>query len=218
MFPLALRRFHWDDVHARLESDESWRANYLPGSNNSFAWDMVLTDTDAWFMDNGLHRYRFQMKGAGVSPGPNRLHRVSLSDSSDQQRVEICGLPSGSITNPPLVDPHRRIVLAYDSANGCAQAFAIMGEARQTRLHPLWRKHGLGCASHMLLYPASGEVVINDWHHLGEDVVVLDLASGAEKGRVRVGGWTQGVVFPCPGWQRDFYWSTMSRIARIYVS
>jgi len=47
--------------------------------------------------------------------------------------------------------------------------------------------------------------------------VVLDIASGAEKGRVRVGGWSQGVVFPSPGFSRDLYWSSLSRLARIHV-
>jgi hypothetical protein len=84
-------------------------------------------------------------------------------------------------------------------------------------LRPLWRKRDFGCASHMLLYPESGEVVVNDYRDFGEEVVVLDIASGAEKGRVRVGGWSQGVVFPSPGFSRDVYWSSMSRLARIHV-
>lgn len=213
----SVMRYHWNDALARLELDEGWRPFYLETSGNSFGWDLVLAGEDGWFMDNGHHRYRFQMRRAGVRRGANRLHRVSLRDAADRQCVDISGLGAGSITNPPLVDPGRGLVLAYDSANDCAQAFAIERASGRTSLRPAWRKDGLGCASHMLLYPDSGEVVLNDWRRFGEDVVVLDLATGAEKGRVAVGGWTQGVVFPSPGWGRDLYWSTMSRLARIYV-
>jgi hypothetical protein len=69
----------------------------------------------------------------------------------------------------------------------------------------------------MILYPDSGELVINDYRRGGEEVVVLALENGAELGRARVGGITQGVVFPSAGWGRDFYWSSMGRLARVYV-
>lgn len=109
-------------------------------------------------------------------------------------------------------------MVAYDSANDCVQAFAIDGEPGRTELRPLWRKDRFDCTSHMLLYPRSGEVVLNDWRRWGEQVVVLVIATGREKGRVHVGGRSQGVVFPSPGWDRDFYWCTLSRVARIRVA
>ena len=213
----SVMRFFWNAAQSRLDLDPAWRYFYLSGSSHSFGWDLVLAAGHGWFMDNGKHRYRFQMRGAGVSPGANRLHRVSLSDAADHQSLEVSGLPHGSITNPPLVDAQRQVVLAYDSANDCVQAFAFATEDGLTALTPLWRKDGFGCASHMLLYPDSGEVVLNDWRRLGEEVVLLDVLTGQEKGRVRVGGWSQGVVFPSPGLSRDFYWCSMSRVARVFV-
>jgi hypothetical protein len=69
----------------------------------------VIDGHNAWFMDNGLHRYRINMLGAGVRQTPNRLLRVSLSDAQDHGAVEVSGLRGGSITNPPLVDVQRRI-------------------------------------------------------------------------------------------------------------
>jgi hypothetical protein len=82
----------------------------------------------------------------------------------------------------------------------------------------LWEKHHFGCASHMLLFQDSGELVLNDYRRWGEEVVVLDILTGIEKARVRSGGLTQGVVFPSVGWQRDLYWSSMGRLARIFVA
>lgn len=84
-------------------------------------------------------------------------------------------------------------------------------------LTPLWEKHAFGCASHMVSYPDSGELVVNDYRRNGEEVVLLNIESGAELARVRSGGLTQGVVFPSSGWNRDLYWSSMGRLARVFV-
>ena len=69
----------------------------------------------------------------------------------------------------------------------------------------------------MVLYPDTGELVINDHRRFGEEVVVLDIESGGELGRVRPGGLMQGVVFPSAGWGRDLYWSSMDRLTRLFV-
>ena len=127
-------------------------------------------------------------------------------------RLRIDG---GSITNPPLYDRARNIVVGYDSANCHLQAWRF---DRITRaLSSLWQKAPFGCASHMIHYSDTGELVINDYRKGGEEVVVLNIESGAELGRVRVGGLNQGVVFPSVGWSRDFFWSSMGRVARVFV-
>jgi hypothetical protein len=190
--------------------------DYVGRSSQTYGWDVVLDGHHAWFMDNGAHRYRHRMIGAGVSRTPNRLIRVSLTDAADHQALEVSGLPGGSITNPPLVDAQRGIVLGYDSANAVLQAWGFDPALRT--LSPLWRKAPFGCASHMILYPDTAEVVVNDYRRHGEEVVVLDISTGHEKGRVRTGGIMQGVVFPSPGWSRDLYWSSMGRLARVFVS
>jgi hypothetical protein len=155
------------------------------------------------------------MVKAGVSRTANRLIRVSLRDAADHQAVPVSGLAGGSITNPPLVDVQRRIVVGYDSANCVLQAWRF--DAYGGELQALWRKTGFGCASHMILYPDTGELVINDYQRHGEELVLLAIESGLELGRVRSGGLMQGVVFPSPGWGRDFYWSSMGRLARVFV-
>ncbi len=108
------------------------------------------------------------------------------------------------------------MVVGYDSANRVLRAWRFAAGTRELR--PLWRKDAFGCASHMIVYPDTGELVVNDYRHHGEEVVVLDIATGRELGRVRTGGPMQGVVFPSAGWNRDLYWSSMGRLARVYVS
>src|SRR6185369_7523859 len=144
----------------------------------------------AWFMDNGKHRYFTKMIGVGVNPTPNRLIRVSMRDAADHAILPICGMRGGSITNPPLYDQARQIVIGYDSANRHLQAWRF---DRTTRtLTPLWHQTAFGCASHMIHYPDTDELVINDYRKGGEEVVVLSIESGAELGRVRIGGFNQG--------------------------
>jgi hypothetical protein len=212
----SIFRYHWSDASAGLEFDATWRYDYIGNSTQTYGWDVVLDGQHAWFMDNGKHRYQFRMVGAGVNPSPNRLIRVSLSDAGDHNILEICGAKGGSITNPPVYDLQRGIVVAYDSANSHLRAWRFDPKTRA--LEPLWHKQGFGCASHMVLYPKTGDLVTNDYRHFCEEVVVLDIETGAERGRVRTGGIMQGVVFPSVGWARDVYWSSMGRLARVFVN
>lgn len=211
----SIFRYHWNESAQRLERDPDWRFDYIGTSQQTYGWDVVLDGQHAWFMDNGKHRYFTRMIGAGVNPTPNRFIRVSMSDASDHQILPVCGLSSGSITNPPLYDPQRHIAIGYDSANRHLQAWRFDADTRS--LTPLWQKTPCGCASHMIHYPDTGELVINDYRRNGEEVVVLDIESGREIARVRTGGLNQGVVFPSVGWSRDFYWSSMGRLARVFV-
>ena len=106
-------------------------------------------------------------------------------------------------------------MVAFDSANKVLRAWRI--GADQT-LELLWTKPDFGVASHMVLYPRTGELVVNDYRRWGEEVVLLDVETGSERARVRSGGITQGVVFPSVGWERDLYWCSMGRLARIFVA
>jgi hypothetical protein len=211
----SIFRYHWQDDIKGLVQDADWRFDYVGDTTQTYGWDVVLDAHNAWFMDNGKHRYFHKMIGAGVNPTPNRLIRVSLKDAGDHQTLPICGVNGGSITNPPLVDVQRQIVVGYDSANRHLQAWRF--NSTLNTLEPLWHRSPLGCASHMILYSDTGELVVNDYRNNAEEVVVLNIETGVEMARVRSGGFTQGVVFPSVGWGRDFYWSSMGRLARVFV-
>ena len=206
----TITRYHWDGT--ALRRDDSWACPYIGNSQRSHGWDAVIGDRHLWLMDNGQHRYRTSMVGRGVAQAPNRLIRVALADAEDWQGIDVSGLPGGSITNPPLWDEARQIVIAYDSANRVICGFRFEEEKRA--LVPLWRQDGLGSASHMLHFPESGLICTNDYQRR-EAIVLLDIASGATVARVETGGFMQGVVFPSPGWNQDFYWCSMDQVTRI---
>jgi hypothetical protein len=234
-------RYLWDGE--RLIRDEHWQLRYHGGPGHSYGWDPVIAGGHVWFMDNGAHEYASTMRGAGVESGPVRLIRVSCSDCSDTEMVEVSGTAHGTITNPPLYDPSRAIAVAYDSGNGVVQAYRFDG-----RLAPLWRAQ-LNHAAHMILFAGTGELVLHDHHgprlaqtgwgrRLGQavsglaqspsvrramarrardEVVVLDVQTGQERARCPVPSMFQSVLFPAPGFERDLYWCTLSTLARLEV-
>jgi len=216
----CVHRYHWEETQGCLVKDATWSYPYLKDAPQSHGWDMVLTAHDAWFMDNGAHNYLISMLRAGLNDAPNRLHRVSLSDSNSHQHWEVSGMQGGAITNPPLVDESRQIVVAFDSANRRLRAWRIIRPSTPDTPHALkalWHLKDFGAASHMLLFADTGELCVNDYKRFNEQVVILDIETGQEKARVSTGGLMQGVVFPSAGWQRDIYWSSMDRLTRIHI-
>jgi hypothetical protein len=129
--------------------------------------------------------------------------------------TEICGRPNGVVANPPLVDTARRIVVGFDSGNGVLAAFDIDANGA-TSLR--WRREQ-NHASHLLLFADSGELVTTDHDaaRMADDIVVLDIETGEERCRVASGRAVQSVLFPAPGWNRDFYYCSFAAIARVFA-
>jgi hypothetical protein len=201
----------------RLERDPEWSLRYrvLPDGEQSYGWDPVIAGGDVWFMDNGENVFGTSFRGGGVARGPLHLWRVSVADPADHDMLTPFDLPHGTIVNPPLVDSDRGLVVAYDSGNGRLAAFRFDGPGRFARR---W-EHAFGASSHFLLYRDTGEIVVNDFRDdAGEHVVVLDVATGAERGRVATGSPVQSVVFPAPGFDRDLYACSFATLAHVRVA
>jgi hypothetical protein len=198
----------------RLALDD-WRVRYLVAPDEqSYGWDPVISGGHAWFLDNGDNVFAQSFLGGGLKSGPIHLVRVSLADARDWELFTPFGAPHGTVANPPAFDPDRRIAVAYDSGNARLAAFRFDGPERFTRL---W-EHPFGAGNHFLLYPDTGEFVVNDFQpDTGEQVVVLDLVTGTERGRVAIDSPVQSVVFQAPGFGRDLYTCTFMTVARVAV-
>ncbi len=195
---------------------DNWRVRYVtaPPAEQSYGWDPVIAGGHAWFLDNGDNTFTQSFRGGGHASGPIHLVRVSLADAGDWELFTPFGASHGTVANPPAFDPGRRIAVAYDSGNARLAGFRFDGPGRFVRL---W-EHAFGAANHFLLYPDTGELVVNDFQpETGEQVVVLDLETGAEKGRVAIDSPVQSVVFQSPGFGRDFYTCTFMTVARVAV-
>ncbi|MCB1003244.1 MAG: hypothetical protein KDB35_03570 [Acidimicrobiales bacterium] len=202
----SLLRVAWDG--RRLALDEGFRARYRTMEGQTYGWDCVLTAGAAWFLDDGegADGYSGTLRGHGVSTAPLHLVRVDLT-TTEVALVEVCGRPGGLVANPPVVDEERGVAVAYDSGNGVLAGFDL------DTLEPRWR-HDQDHGGHLLLYEGSGELVTGDH----ADVVVRDVATGAERARADNGTGLQSVLFPCPGDGGTFYVCTFLGVSRLAVA
>lgn len=208
-------RLRWDA--AALTLDDTWMPEYLRFDGQTFGWDVVLEAGSAWFLDNGEGTNAFgpSFMGKGTSPSPLHLIRIPLDGPPYPEYLEVCGRPGGIIANPPAVDAERRIAVGYDSGNGVITAWHF-GEPGQAE--PLWTRDQ-DQAGHMILFRRTGELMCYDYDHSrgSEQVVLLDIETGTEKGRVAIDSPLQCVVFPAAGPHRDLYATTFTTIAHITV-
>jgi hypothetical protein len=206
----TLRRLTWDPEAQALITHHELDRRYLVHDDQSFGWDPVLDAGAVWWLDNGDHVFQssLTMLGNGVAGGPVRLWRAGL-DGGPTASVEISGEPGGAVTNPPVVDPERGLVIGYDSANGALAAFSTDG------LSLAWRSH-VNTSQHLVLFPDTGELLVNDYDpRTGDALAVVDVTDGSLRTRVAVDSITQSVVFPMPGTRRDAYYVSLSTIARV---
>ncbi|MSY08707.1 MAG: hypothetical protein F2721_06070, partial [Actinobacteria bacterium] len=118
----SLIRVFWRNE--TLIVDTTFNARYRTLEGQTFGWDAVITDEDAWFLDNGEGTQLFMgsFRGVGISSAPLHLVRVNKK-TARVTLTEICGLPDGIIANPPVVDTQRQIVVGFDSGNGVISGF-----------------------------------------------------------------------------------------------
>ncbi|MEO8457272.1 MAG: hypothetical protein ABI559_05610 [Chloroflexota bacterium] len=209
-------RFEWNAERATLTEDEAWRTKYRTIEGQTFGWDAVIEDGFAWFLDNGEGTSAFgpSFTGKGASSAPLHLIRIPLH-GGEPQMVEVCGKPGGIIANPPAIDSKRHIAVGYDSGHGIMTAWRLDANEPQQ----IWQREQHQ-AGHMVVFPETGELMSYDFDDTGgkgEHVVVLDIETGAEKGRVAINSPVQCVVFPSVGWNRDLYATTFASISRVYV-
>ena len=209
----AIFRYRYEA--GNLERDRDWEYRYrtLGDDAQSYGWDPVIAGGNVWFMDNGANNFQRTARDTGIATGPLHVIRVSVADSSDAEMFTPFDIPRGTIVNPPLFDPSRNILVAYDSGNSRIGGFRYSGPDAFDRL---W-EHEFGSSNHFLLYPDTGEIVVNDFDGTSEHVVVLEIESGRELGRVATGSPVQSVVFQSPGWNRDVYTSTFTTLSRTFI-
>jgi hypothetical protein len=240
-------RLRLDRDRGRIVIDD-WRPRYGPAPERSYGWDPVITDEHVFWIDNGRNRTDRTMLGSGEQASPVRLWWARHDDDDDDavRSVEISGLPYGTESNPPGWDPQRGVVVAYDAGNAVVRAWRLRGD----ELEDLWRRDGLAHAGHLIVYPDTRELVVQDWRdwepwrrpavrpltralgqvlaqsrgaraaslRLGRDqLVVLDLDTGEEKGRLEIPSPSQAFLFPAPGFGRDIYYQSLTTIARVAV-
>jgi len=220
------------DITADAMVIDDWKAHYRqPDDDWGLAWDACISDGQVWVMDCGdiesvrmIHhvepngRYD-EPPGRAMSwrrdapwPGAQRLMRMPIDDPTQVASIEPFGTSGGGIIAPPVHVPEFDMAIAWDSINGGLAGVAT-GENELTVAWQLDARPSM----QPVVFPESGELVINDFTADGsDDVIVVDIASGELIDRVPTGSRIANGMFLSAGGNRDvFYCSTLflSRIA-----
>ena len=197
-----------------LSLDSEWRGNYdLPGENQGDGWDTSIGSDSVWLMDMG--RPPFWTEPATAA---QRAFRFSLQNAAERDVIDVIGRPGTFSPGPPLYDPERKILVVYDGSNGGVVALRYEAPGQFTEL---WRNEFRNNVQ-MMLYPDTGELILEDAsgnrpQSKISDAVVVDIESGAEKGRAPTGAAASMGMFLCPGFERDFYMATLpGLISRVF--
>lgn len=218
---------------------DDWRPRYRSvGDQWGLAWDVCLSDNGCWIMDCGdiesvRHIHHVEPNGRYDEPpgrdlswrrpapwsGPQRLHRFPLgadatssdATSSDAMVIEPFGTPGGGIIAPPVHVPEANRAIAWDSVNGGLAGIETTEDGDTSALNVVWQLD-VRASMQPVVFPDSGEVVINNFTSDGEDhVIVVDLETGELLDRVPTGSRVANGMFLSAGSDRDvFYCSTLT--------
>ena len=222
-------------VHVGAEATEidAWQPRYRQANDQwGLAWDSCISDGAAWVMDCGdiesvrmIHhtepngRYP-EPPGRAMSwrrdapwEGAQRLLRIDLDDPDQVDMIEPFGTPGGGIIAPPVHVPEHNIAIAWDSING-----GLAGVDTSNGLDLAWQIDARP-SMQPIVFPESGELVINDFTADGsDDVIVVDLATGELIDRVASGSRIANGMFLTAGGARDVYYCSTLTFSRIVWS
>ena len=214
-----------------LSVDDAWRPRYRAANDRwGLSWDACLSNGACWIMDCGdvesvrlIHTTepngRFDTPpGSSLSwrqpapwTGAQRLLRVDLSDHDDVRSIEPFGTPGGGIIAPPVDVPEHGVAIAWDSINGGIAGVDTTGDELAVRWHLDAR-----ASMQPVVFPESGELVINDFTDAGHDeLIVVDVASGEVLDRVGTGSRIANGMFLTAGGDRDVFYCTTTTLARV---
>ncbi|MEM7095989.1 MAG: hypothetical protein AAF567_23495 [Actinomycetota bacterium] len=210
---------------------DDWQPRYRVADDRwGLAWDSCLSADASWVMDCGdiesvrmIHtvepngRYP-EPPGRAMSwrrdapwPGAQRLLRIPLDGSDDVESIEPFGTPGGGIIAPPVHVPEHDVAIAWDSING-----GLAGIDTADGLDLRWQIDDVRPSMQPIVFPESGELVINDFTADGsDDVIVVDLASGEIIDRVATGSRIANGMFLTAGGARDVYYCSTLTFSRI---
>lgn len=209
---------------------DAWRARYRAANDRwGLSWDACLSDGAVWIMDCGdiesvrlIHRTEPNGRydhppGPAMSwrrtapwPGAQRLLRIPMDDPAAVESIEPFGTPGGGIIAPPVHVPEHDVAIAWDSING-----GLAGISTAERVEPLWHLD-VRPSMQPVVFPESGELVINDFTAEGsDDLIVVDLAGGELIDRVATGSRIANGMFLTPGGDRDVFYCTTTTLARV---
>ncbi len=223
-----LYRLAIDD--GRLTIDD-WSPKYRSaGGEHGLAWDSCISGGSSWVMDCGditsvrmIHTTEpngrwDEAPGRALSwrqpapwSGPQRLIEANCM-TGDVRSIAPFGTPGGGIIAPPVHVPEYGMTIAWDSVNGGLAGITTSGD----ELDVAWTIADVRPSMQPVVYPESGELVINDFTDAGnDDIIVVDIGTGELLDRVSTGSRIANGMFLSPGPGRSVFYCSTLTIARV---
>ena len=211
-----------------LEVDTTWCPQYrVSNGPQGLAWDGCISDGALWLMDNGdidsvraiysVHpNGRFDQRDDRLSwrrPAPwtgrQRLLRICLS-SGDITTIEPFPDAGGGLIAPPVHVPELNMCIAWDSINGGLAGISTAAGSMKV----VWTMDARP-SMQPVVFPDSGELVINDFQGGEDHLIVVDILSGQLIDRVDTGSRLANGMFLTPGVNQDIYYCSTQTVARV---
>jgi len=210
-----------------LELDEDWQPQYRNGNQSQgLAWDGCISEDSLWVMDNGDIESVRSIYGVNPngrvaenthlswrSPAPwkgrQRLIKFDLI-SGDKIAIEPFDKEGGGIIAPPVNVPEYEMCIAWDSING-----GLAGISTTDRKLAVSWQLDMRPTMQPVVFPESGELVINNFENGEDELIVVDIATGELLSRAKVNARLANGMFLSPGFNRDIFYCTTGAFSKV---
>ena len=210
-----------------LELDEDWQPQYRNAyQSQGLAWDGCISEGSLWVMDNGdiesvrsiygvnpngrvAENTHLSWRNPAPWKGRQRLIKFDLI-SGEKTSIEPFDKEGGGIIAPPVNVPEYEMCIAWDSING-----GLAGISTTDRKLAVSWQLDMRPTMQPVIFPESGELVINNFENGEDELIVVDIATGELLSRAKVNARLANGMFLTPGFNRDIFYCTTGTFSKV---
>ena len=210
-----------------LELDEDWQPQYRNANQSQgLAWDGCISEGSLWVMDNGdiesvrsiygvnpngrvAENTHLSWRNPAPWKGRQRLIKFDLI-SGEKTSIEPFDKEGGGIIAPPVNVPEYEMCIAWDSING-----GLAGISTTDRKLAVSWQLDMRPTMQPVIFPDSGELVINNFENGEDELIVVDIATGELLSRAKVNARLANGMFLTPGFNRDIFYCTTGTFSKV---
>ena len=210
-----------------LELDEDWQPQYRNAyQSQGLAWDGCISEGSLWVMDNGdiesvrsiygvnpngrvAENTHLSWRNPAPWKGRQRLIKFDLI-SGEKTSIEPFDKEGGGIIAPPVNVPEYEMCIAWDSING-----GLAGISTSDRKLAVSWQLDMRPTMQPVIFPESGELVINNFENGEDELIVVDIATGELLSRAKVNARLANGMFLTPGFNRDIFYCTTGTFSKV---
>ena len=210
-----------------LELDEDWQPQYRNAyQSQGLAWDGCISEGSLWVMDNGdiesvrsiygvnpngrvSENTHLSWRNPAPWKGRQRLIKFDLI-SGEKTSIEPFDKEGGGIIAPPVNVPEYEMCIAWDSING-----GLAGISTTDRKLAVSWQLDMRPTMQPVIFPDSGELVINNFENGEDELIVVDIATGELLSRAKVNARLANGMFLTPGFNRDIFYCTTGTFSKV---